>query len=93
MSGRVELSIGELIGAGTLIAGTAAVWGALSWRLRLVEKGDTWRASARDQGVRLGDVEDRCAKLEGFMLGLKYKRKPTRPQGLPAGAGEDSDPV
>ena len=79
----MELSIGELIGAGTLLAGTAAAWGALSFRIRILEKGEAWRASSRDQGVRLGDVEDRIAKIEGVMLGMKYRRKPTKPHGLP----------
>lgn len=84
----MDVSIGELIGAGTIVAGVAAAFGTLSYRIRALEKGEPWRDSAKSQGTRLGEVEDRCAKLEGFMLGMKYKRRQTK--SLPIGDTEDA---
>lgn len=85
----MNFTIGEVVTIGTVIAGVAAAFGALSHRLRAVEKqpstsdlGVKLETIRTSQGVRLGDLEDRVSKLEGFMMGAKYRRK-TKPGGEP----------
>ena len=76
----MELSIGEIITAGSFLVGAATALGALNYRVRILEKGEKLETVRTDQGRRIGDMEDRVAKLEGFMLGARYRRK-TRPHG------------
>lgn len=85
----MDFSVGELVTAGSLIAGVAAAFGALSYRLRALEKqpnsGELDKkveAVRTSQGLRLGDLEDRISKVEGFMLGVRYRKK-TKPAGEP----------
>lgn len=75
------------------LMGVAAVWGAMVWRtgrlesdLKVAQKNATGlsdrlvalETSRTDQGVRLGKVEDRIAKLEGFQTGYAAGRKATK---------------
>lgn len=53
----MDVSPGELITAGALLAGLAATWGALSQRLK-------------DQGRRIGQVEKIQAEQGGMIKGL-----------------------
>jgi hypothetical protein len=69
----VDFSVGELVAAGTALAGVGAAWGALSHRLR-------------DQGRRIGKVEGELRELKGFVTGTRY-RKRTKPEGEPIAEG------
>lgn len=95
---------GALIAAALLpIIGGAIAWGASQARLRALEKRceelkgldkqvnrleATLEDVRRDQGRRIGDVEDRCAvlggRLEGFEKGFAAGRRTrTAAHGLP----------
>ena len=83
---------GALAAAALLpLIGGAIAWGATQARLRTLEKRceelkgldktvakveATLEDARRDQGRRIGDVEDRCAilggRLEGFEKGVRY---------------------
>lgn len=75
----MTFSIGELITGGTLLAGIAATWATFNHRLgNLQEKLDDIR---KDQGQRIGVVEDRIAIIDGYIMGASRYRKKTKPQG------------
>lgn len=70
----MDVSPGELIGAGVTLAGIAATWGALSQRLK-------------DQGRRIGAVEKQCGEMAGMVQGFiagKRVRRDTKPAGTPS---------
>ncbi|HXJ25571.1 MAG TPA: hypothetical protein VNH17_07720 [Streptosporangiaceae bacterium] len=97
----MDVSLGELIGAGVTLAGLAATWGALGLRVRRVEQDAATKLELqaldtkleeirRLQGERLGIVEKKAdgliGKFEGFQAGFATGRRTrTSAHGVPSG--------
>lgn len=70
----MDISVGELVAAGTALFGTGATWATLSHRLK-------------DQGRRIGRFEGELKELRGFVMGAQQRRKKTKAEGEPTTEG------
>jgi hypothetical protein len=69
----MTFTTGEIIAGVTAIVGIATTWATLSLRVKGLD--DKLDGKSKDQGTRLGILEDRIGKLEGFVMGTRYRRK------------------